>query len=309
MVARLPLLLVALLAALAAAAPAAHAFAGRNGDVAYGWSQLDEPELGPFRYVNAIRLIAPGGGAPRTVTGCEQTVGVGAPLPTVGCLFETFRDPAFAPSGARLAFDHGAALALVDADGRHLTELPAHSADDGEPAFSALGGRLAFSAGPSAAGPDAAQRGIWVRDLARGGMRLVTARGTHPAWSSRNWIAFERRGQIWRVRPGGRGLRRLTGRGGSDPAWSPHGTRLAFVRRDAIVVLTLATGRLRRVARDTGADDLAWSPNGRRIAYTTSDGSLLTIRTDGRGVRTLVQGGTNATQNLAALGVDWQPLR
>jgi Tol biopolymer transport system component len=295
-------------AALAVAAMPAGAFPGRNGELAYGWSQLDEPELGPFRYVKAIRLVAPRGGAPGTVTGCEAAVPTGV-APAPGCLAATYADPSFPADGLRIAYDGGAAIALVATAGGAVTTLPAHSPDDGEPAFSAAGGRLAFSAGPSASGPDARRRGIWVRNLATGAVTPVTSRGTDPAWSARNWIAFTRGGQVWRVRPGGAGLEQLTRRGGISPAWSPHGTKLAFVRHGTIVVLDLRTRRLARAIGGNSPVDLAWSPDGRRLAWTSFDGSLYTARTDDTGTRTLVAGGTGATYNLSTVGVDWRPLR
>ena len=165
------------------------------------------------------------------------------------------------------------------AAGGAVATLPAHSEDDGEPAFSAAGGR-GLLRGPSVA-TGAARRGIWVRNLATGAVTQVTRRGTDPEWSSRNWIAFEHGGQIWRVRPGGRGLEQLTGRGGISPAWSPDGTKLAFVRHGTIVVLDLRTRRLARAFGGNSPVDLAWSPDGRRLAWTSFDGSLYTARTNG----------------------------
>lgn len=289
------------LLALVLATPAAEAFAGRNGEIVYGWSEIQEPDVGPsWLYVKAIRLTAPGGGQPRTVVGCAQTLPVQAPDPARTCVRQVFADPAVSRDRARIAFDNGASLALVDPDGSDLQPLPAQSADDGEPAFSAAGGRLAFSA---------ANDGIWIRDLATDAVRQVTRRGADPEWSVRNWIAFERDGQIWRVRPGGRGLDQLTRRGGISPAWSPHGTKLAFVRHGTIVVLDLRTGRLGRAFGGNSPVDLAWSPDGRRIAWTSFDGSLYTARTDGTGMRSVVAGGTGGTYNLSTAGLDWQPRR
>jgi hypothetical protein len=301
--------LLALLA-LALPVPAASAFAGANGDVVYGWSELDEPDVGPFWHTaKAIRLIAPGGGAFRTVVGCDQRLPIAAPEAARTCAREVFVDPTVARDTARIAFDNGAVLALVDPDGTDLELLPARSPDDGEPAFSAGGGRLAFSAGPSVSGSDAASRGIWVRNLATGAVTQVVQRGRDPVWSSRNWIAFVRGGQIWRVRPGGRGLEQLTRRGGISPAWSPHGTKLAFVRHGTISVLDLRTRRLARAIGGNSPVDLAWSPDGRRLAWTSFDGGLFTARTNGTGMRTLVTGGVNGTMSFGAAGLDWAPRR
>jgi Tol biopolymer transport system component len=298
------------LLALAIAAPAADAFTGRNGNLVYGWSQLDEPDVGPsWHYVEAIRSIAPRGGEPRTVTGCDQTLPVQAPEPVRTCVLQVFADPAVSRDGVRIAFDHGTSLALVNPDGSDLQVLPAQSADDGEPAFSAAGGRIAFSAGFHSTGSGGDGRAIWIRDIARGTARRAFG-GTDPAWSSRNWIAFESNDtdEIWMARPGGRGMRRLTS-DGSEPAWSPHGRKLAFARGRSILVLDLATRRVRRVERGVDATDLAWSPDGRRLAYTLFDGGVWTVRIDGTRARELVPGGVNGTSSFGAAGVDWQPLR
>jgi Tol biopolymer transport system component len=301
-------LAVALVALALASAPVA-GFAGRNGPVVYGWSELDEPEVGPsWHYAKGIRLIAPNGrGRPLTVAGCEQTLPVQAPIPDRTCVARLFADPAVSRDRPLIAFDHGAALALVNLDGSGLRLLPATSEDDSEPAFSAPGGRIAFSAGRRSSGSGGDGRSIWVRDLTRGRARLAIRGGVDPAWSSRNWIAYVSPDaeEIRMARPGGRGDRRLAD--GFHPTWSPHGTKLAFVSRDAIRVLDLATHRVRRVEGRVDATDLAWSPDGRRIAYTLFDGGVWTVRADGREARQVVAGGAGATSSRQAAGLDWPP--
>jgi Tol biopolymer transport system component len=158
-------------------------------------------------------------------------------------------------------------------------------------------------------GPDAGSRAIFVRNLATGAATQVAQRGRDPAWSSRNWIAFVRGGQIWRVRPGGRDLEQLTRRGGISPAWSPHGTKLAFVRHGTITVLDLRTRRLARAIGGNSPVDLAWSPDGRSLAWTSFDGGLFAARTNGTGMRSLVTGGVNGTMSFGAAGLDWAPRR
>jgi WD40-like Beta Propeller Repeat len=304
---RIALLAVALLALAPAIAQAT--FPGRNGPVAYGWSASDEPDIGPFRYVRAIRLVDPQSRAVTSGTGCDHTVDPDVTHPADdGCLSATYADPAFSRTGRFLAFDNGRSLALFDPEVGELRILPATSEDDGEPAFSAAGGRIAFSAGfpPSGSGGDG--RSIWIRDLVHDATELAIRGGVDPAWSSRNWIAYVSPDaeQIWMARPGGRHARRLAT--GAAPAWSPHGTKLAYVSRSSIRILDLATRRSRVVLRGEDAVDLAWSPDGRLLAYTSFDGGLSIVRTDGRGARELVGGGVGGTYDYQAVGVDWQPL-
>jgi hypothetical protein len=89
-------------------------------------------------------------------------------------------------------------------------------------------------------------------------------------------IAFAMRSDIFTIRPGGGGLRRLTRGAGRDdePAWSPDGRWVAFDRTSShdkvtsVYVVGKAGGRPRLLVR--GARSPSWSPSGRRLAVLRS---------------------------------------
>jgi Tol biopolymer transport system component len=53
--------------------------------------------------------------------------------------------------------------------------------------------------------------------------------------------------------------------GASEPAWSPNGTKLAYVQGGSIFVLTI--GGTTSAALDSGSSSPAWSPDGTMLAY------------------------------------------
>ena len=90
-------------------------------------------------------------------------------------------------------------------------------------------------------------------------------------------LAFVRDSQIFLVRSDGTGLVQLTSDGvNSEPAWSPDGTRIAFVRyqggANQIYVMNADGSNVVRRTYGSWSDSPAWSPDGTRIAFSSLHG-------------------------------------
>lgn len=211
----------------------------------------------------------------------------------------------WSPNGKLLAFEEGRRLAMVRHDGTGLRRLPQLTWMDAEPAWSPDGRRLAF-AGSDECGPSMFCGHLYT--VRSDGKRLhrVTERGASvPAWSSTGTIAFRggAANLLYEVRPDGSRLRRLfrpPEQGSYDPDWSPDGSRLAFAAPahrfgDTRHIFTVgAKGRgLRQLTREDGTSDSspAWSPDGRYIAFIRKSADLYVMRSNGRGVRRIVDVG------------------
>ena len=99
--------------------------------------------------------------------------------------------------------------------------------------------------------------------------------------------------------------------GGSHPAWSPDGTRLAYAHdaESAIRVFDMRTRSIRSIVpygSVTAVFDLAWSPSGDEIAYTAlSDRGydIWVAKTDGTGSRRVLHSSGSAGEYQPA----WSP--
>ena len=98
-------------------------------------------------------------------------------------------------------------------------------------------------------------------------------------------VALASRGWLWVLDLGTGRARRVTSGGAVDarPAWSPDGSRLAFVRdtgsETSVVVLDLASGAENEVAAEPGIElDPAWTPDGRALVYAAAGESGIGLR-------------------------------
>src|SRR6476469_4516116 len=76
---------------------------------------------------------------------------------------------------------------------------------------------------------------------------------------------------------------------GAQPAWSPNGMQLAFVRNGDIWAIDAAGGEERRLTADGINAMPVWSPDGARLAWVKGT-TLVVGGADGVGLTTLAEG-------------------
>jgi TolB protein len=327
------LVLVVVLVVLGTAAGSAWAsFPGRNGKIVYGWLGESAYRAGPT--ATSIRAVDPRSRRVRVLRDC--------PLRT-DALRSFFTDctvsaPRYSPDGRRIAFPTTQIVPDFTSQQPPQVRLGLGTmASDGTGFEEHATGRrywaLAWSPGDDrflvqrqlGTEGGSGEFGIFLASLDGTELSQVTPDAAQtPDWSSTGQIAFTRcrnpcpyrRYDIYVTRLG-RTPRRLTYRGGYDPSWSPHGTKLAFVRLDRgrqdidmhDVYIVRRDGRgLRRLTRRGGRSP-SWSPDGKWIAFVRY-GDLYVIRTSGRGRRRLLNAPTEprSLEGPSVTSLDWQPL-
>jgi Tol biopolymer transport system component len=239
--------------------------------------------------------------------------------------FAGARDVVASPDGMRIVFTcremFGPAICVANRDGSNLVRLTSGPTHEDQPAWSPDGTRIAFRRWAQGGPPGPFNPGdIWVMNADGSGQVNLTGEADDagamesPTWSPRQpdgsyRIAYSRQttqgehvvGRIHSMRADGSDKRGVTTGGDyleTEPAWSPDGQTIVFVRTGGTAFgdlwLVNAAGGSERallaVTLTSAQRAPAWSPDGRLIAFTSNhefeaDGSyryqIYTVRTDG----------------------------
>ncbi len=187
-------------------------------------------------------------------------------------------DPTWSPDGSALVFIrhwNTHSVMTMTAAGSVRRRLTQTWGQEACPAWSPNGRQIAFVREVFNARRESVSWAYWVMNADGTGKRLLLppprrASADCPSWAPDGRSVALSYGSIWTVKPDGTDRHRLTT--GVEPAWSPSGQQVAFVRKvgrqsELYVINIDGTGETRLTRTAAFENHPAWSPDGTKIAF------------------------------------------
>lgn len=230
--------------------------------------------------------------------------------------------PAFSPDGQEIIFhswrQDRLGLQAVDAEGGEIADIIVGTQiEDGVPSWSRDGAKIAFASNKEG---DRRWR-IYVSWLVGEGEPIELGLGQSPDWSPEDdkivYRGCDEKGGncgLYIMDENGANPTRLTTDVSDNaPAWSPDGSRVAFMSAQdgnwEIYVVDLARPKPRRLTTNPANDGLpAWSPDGQRIAFVSDRGGVWAIHLmnpDGSDQQQLVPTGGTYKEDWLSEQISW----
>jgi hypothetical protein len=193
----------------------------------------------------------------------------------------------------------------MNADGSAQTRITTNSAFDARPAWSADGKKIAWESQQD--GPTA----VWVMNADGSGQTHLSPHpAMEPAWSLDGRVVMSMDGGIFVINADGTGGTQITSQASGPPdgmpAWSPDGSKIAFMRftgsYDVWVMNADGTGQANLTPGTPAWDDYQpnWSPDGHRIAFASNRGGSFDVWS-------MSSDGSGPTRLTTDPGLDQQP--
>jgi len=198
-------------------------------------------------------------------------------------------------------------ICLLNADGSGRKQLTNFSATAFYPSVSPDGDTVFFSS------RDSGNYEIYSIDINGDNLKKLT-NGIGALYAPElspngEWVVFTKNGDgLWRMRPDGSDVKRITNKDDIDPSWSPDGSMISFASSRAgkrqLFVMNADGSNVQQVTdlNNMGGRN-TWSPDGKQLAFyrgPQGDRNIFIINIDGTGLVRLTNGGDN-------LGPSWSP--